>query len=36
VTTIYLVSSGSISVLHKDPGNYSHQPVRLNDAAHLG
>lgn len=31
----FQVSSGSISVLRKDPRNYSHQVVQLNDVTHL-
>jgi probable phosphoglycerate mutase len=29
------VSSGSISVLRKDPRNFSHQVVQLNEVSHL-
>jgi len=31
----FQVSAGSISVLRKDPRNYSHQVVQLNDVSHL-
>jgi probable phosphoglycerate mutase len=31
----FAVSSGSITVLRKDPWNFSHQLVELNDVSHL-
>jgi probable phosphoglycerate mutase len=32
----FQVSSGSISVLHRDSRNHSHQVAQLNDVSHLG